>query len=83
MSRPLRFLAVLLSTAVLEIGWVASVRLVHLEQLTALVIVAMVMQSIIYASLLLVVDDRKLAIAGVIGAGIGAALGMLLPLSLS
>lgn len=83
MSRPLRFLFVLTCACLLEIGWVASVRLVHLQSVWAVAMVAMVMQTIAYGSILLVVDDRRLAVAGIIGAGVGAVVGMLLPLSLS
>ena len=80
MSRAKRSIVVLLSAASLEVGWVACVRLVHLQAVWALTVVAMVMQAIAYAQILYVVDDRRLAVAGVIGAGVGAVLGMLLPL---
>ena len=83
MPRPLKFLFVLIGTLLLEVGWVACVRLVHLHVVWALALVAMAMQAIAYAQILYVVDDRRLAYAGVIGAGLGAIAGMLLPLALS
>lgn len=83
MPRPLRFLAVCLSTALIEVGWVASVRLIALHTVVAVIGVAMAMQAIAYFSLLSVVDDRKLVAAGIIGTGVGALAGMLIPLSTS
>jgi hypothetical protein len=81
MPRPVRAFLVLLSAAFLEVGWVVSVRLVHLGQAAAVAAVAMTMQAVVYFSLLAVVDDRRLAVAGILGAGVGALVGMALPLS--
>lgn len=80
-ARALRFLLVFLCVVTLEVGWVTSVRFVSAGEIWKVVAWAMLMQGIAYLGLLPVVKDRWLSAAGVLGAGVGALLGMLVPLS--
>ncbi len=82
-SRVLRALLVFLCVATLEVGWVVCVRLVTAGETWKVAGWAMTMQGIAYLGLLPVVKDRWLALAGVIGAGVGAVAGMLLVPALS
>lgn len=72
---------VFFATALLEVGWVGSVRLVSIGGTVSVPIVAMVMQTIAYVGILPVVKDRRLSVMGVLGAGVGALAGMLLPIA--
>lgn len=79
----LKALLVFLCTTFLEVGWVMSVRLVTLGEAWKIAGWAVLMQAIAYAGLLPVVNDRRLVVAGITGAGVGAVLGMRLALSWS
>lgn len=78
MPRLLKPLIVFLCVAGLEVGWVVSVRLVTLGETWKVAGWAMAMQAIAYLGLLPVVNDRRLAVAGVLGSGAGAIAGMYL-----
>ena len=75
----LAYVAIFLCSLVLEIGWVSSVRSVAAGREWLVVLNAVVMQGISNTSTLILVRDSWTSLASVLGAAIGAFLGMRIP----
>jgi hypothetical protein len=75
----LQCLGIFLFEVVLGIGWVASVRSVETRAEVQLVAISMGMQAISYGSTLLLVNNNWTMVTGIIGAGLGALLGLRVP----
>jgi hypothetical protein len=65
----------------MEIGWITAVRFVNSNGIMAVFLMAILMQTISYCNTLILVENPITMIAGVIGAGLGAVVGMKLPKS--
>ncbi len=81
MNQAAAHLLIALCSISLEVGWVASVRLVTSDSVTQLVLAAMAMQGISYCSTLILVSAHLSMVTGIIGAGLGAWIAMRIPAS--
>jgi hypothetical protein len=76
---PLPYIGILACATVIEIGWIAAVRLVTSDSVSRIVVMAMAMQAISYCSTLILVSDHWTMASGVLGSGLGALIGMRVP----
>lgn len=75
----LQYAGLFLCAFLIEVGWVLSVRAVSRNQPMQLALTGMSMQTISYGSTLILVHNHWTMVAGIVGAGLGAFIGLRIP----